>query len=48
MEILEKNGTKCADRPPAIAGQDIISGGMRVLLSREGERLRLMRRYVSF
>ncbi|KAI0313959.1 hypothetical protein OF83DRAFT_1064608, partial [Amylostereum chailletii] len=44
IDILEKEGAVTADRPRAVAGGDIISGGMRVLLVGVGERLRKLRR----
>ncbi|KAF8551926.1 cytochrome P450 [Imleria badia] len=44
MEIMEKEGASLADRPRTIAAGETLSGGMRVLSSRSGDRLRRIRR----
>lgn len=44
MEIMEKEGASLADRPPMIAAGEILSGGMRVVTTRSGDRLRRLRR----
>ncbi|KAI0055285.1 cytochrome P450 [Artomyces pyxidatus] len=43
-DIMEKEGVATADRPRAIAGSDIMSGGMRILLIGVGERFRKLRK----
>ena len=43
-ELLEKNGALTADRPRNIAVGEVLSGGMRVLILREGDKLKRMRR----
>ncbi|KII86174.1 hypothetical protein PLICRDRAFT_114554 [Plicaturopsis crispa FD-325 SS-3] len=32
IEIMERNGAKLADRPRSVAGGEVLSGGMRILL----------------
>ncbi|ETW82206.1 cytochrome P450 monooxygenase 106 [Heterobasidion irregulare TC 32-1] len=44
MDILEKDGAITADRPRAIAGGEMISGNMRLLLVRAGEHFRKLRK----
>ncbi|KAJ7138849.1 cytochrome P450 [Mycena filopes] len=44
VEIMEKEGGSVADRPSSIAAGDTLSGGMRTLLIRNGERLRKLRK----
>lgn len=44
MEIMEKEGASVADRPRSIAAAETLSGGLRVVSSRSGERLRRYRR----
>ncbi|KAJ6631172.1 cytochrome P450 [Mycena sp. CBHHK59/15] len=44
VEIMEKEGASLADRPPSIAAGETLSGGMRTLLLRNGERLRKLRK----
>ncbi|KAJ7627632.1 cytochrome P450 [Mycena polygramma] len=44
VEIMEKEGASVADRPPSIAAGETLSGGMRTLLIRNGERLRKLRK----
>lgn len=46
MDILEKDGAITADRPRAIAGGEMISGNMRLLLVRAGEHFRKLRKHV--
>jgi hypothetical protein len=48
MDILEKEGAATADRPRKIAGGEIRSGDMRILLVGVGERLKKLRRCVRF
>ncbi|KAH7922012.1 cytochrome P450 [Leucogyrophana mollusca] len=45
-EIMEKEGGALVDRPRSIAAGEILSGGMRILLERSGERFRRLRRAV--
>lgn len=45
MDIMEKEGASIADRPRLIAAAETLSGGMRVVSSRSGERLRKIRRW---
>jgi hypothetical protein len=47
MEIMEKEGGSLVDRPIVISAGDTLSGGMRILLARAGNRFRKMRRCVS-
>ena len=47
MEILQKQGVATLDRPRLIAASEILSGGMRTVLTRAGPRIRKLRRYVS-
>ena len=42
---MEKEGAALVDRPRNISAGEILSGGMRVLLTRYGDRFRKMRRY---
>lgn len=44
MDIMQKHGGDLADRPHLLAANDIVSGGMRTLLTPVGERLRRLRR----
>ncbi|KAA1472624.1 cytochrome P450 [Dentipellis sp. KUC8613] len=44
MDILEKEGAVSADRPRLVAGDEMMSGNMRVLLVGANERLRRLRR----
>ncbi|KAG1807981.1 cytochrome P450 [Suillus subaureus] len=44
VDIMEKEGANLADRPRSIAVQETLSGGMRILLERSGEKLRRVRR----
>ena len=44
VDIMQKHGADLADRPRMIAAGDIVSGGMRTLLTPGGERLRRLRR----
>ncbi|KAJ7660077.1 cytochrome P450 [Mycena rosella] len=44
VEIMEKEGASLADRPSSIAAGDTLSGGMRMLLMRNGERLKRLRK----
>ncbi|KAF9223306.1 cytochrome P450 [Gyrodon lividus] len=45
-EIMEKEGAALADRPRSIAFGEIVSGGMRMLMTRSGERFRRLRKAV--
>ena len=44
MEIMEKEGASLADRPRLIAAAETLSGGMRVVSYRSGDRLRRVRK----
>ncbi|EKM55937.1 uncharacterized protein PHACADRAFT_256887 [Phanerochaete carnosa HHB-10118-sp] len=44
IEIMQKHGADLTGRPQHIAAGDIVSGGMRTLLTDAGERLRKLRR----
>ena len=44
---MEKQGASLVDRPDFIAAGDILSGGLRLLITSGGERFRRMRRYTS-
>jgi hypothetical protein len=44
-DILEREGNSSVDRPHCIAANDMLSGGMRILLLSDGTRLKNMRRY---
>ncbi|KAJ7130774.1 cytochrome P450 [Mycena crocata] len=48
VEIMEKEGVHLADRPPSIAAGDTLSGGMRTLFIKNGERLRKLRKACTF
>jgi hypothetical protein len=43
---MEKHGAVTMDRPRNIAAGEVLSGGMRVLILREGDKLKRMRRSV--
>ncbi|EIN08589.1 cytochrome P450 [Punctularia strigosozonata HHB-11173 SS5] len=44
VEIMEKHGAVLSDRPRTVAAGEVLSGGMRPLLTRAGDRLRKIRR----
>ncbi|KAI0693913.1 cytochrome P450 [Cytidiella melzeri] len=44
VDIMQKHGADLVDRPRLIAAGDIVSGGMRTLLTPAGERLKRLRR----
>ncbi|PCH38429.1 cytochrome P450 [Wolfiporia cocos MD-104 SS10] len=44
VDILSKHSAETADRPRAIAANEIQSGGMRVLMTQAGERIKKIRR----
>lgn len=44
MDILSKFSSETADRPRSIAANEIMSGGMRTVLSGVGENLKKLRR----
>ena len=44
VDILEKEGASTADRPRSIAAGEILSGGLRVMHVRPGERFKKMRK----
>ncbi|KAG1740507.1 cytochrome P450 [Suillus paluster] len=46
MSIMEKEGGSLADRPRSIAGGEMLSRGMRILLARSGDRFRRMRKAI--
>lgn len=52
MDIMVKQSHNLIDRPRSVAGGEIISNGMRILMTSAGDRLRRMRRcascYISF
>ncbi len=41
---MEKEGASLVDRPRSIAAGDTLSGGMRVLLTPAGQRLKRLRK----
>ncbi len=43
-DIMEKEGASLVDRPRSIAAGDTLSGGMRVLLTPAGQRLKRLRK----
>lgn len=43
-DIMEKEGAYLVDRPLSISAGETLSGGMRVLLTPAGNRIRKMRR----
>jgi len=43
---MEKQGALIADRPGIISAGELLSGGQSIALTRTGERLRHMRRFV--
>ncbi len=47
MDIMVKQSHKLIDRPRYVAAGEIISAGMRTLLTRAGDRLRRLRRCVA-
>ncbi|KAF9222630.1 cytochrome P450 [Gyrodon lividus] len=44
IEIMEKQGGLLVDRPRFVAAGELLGGGLRILLTPSGERLRKMRR----
>ncbi|KAK0460394.1 cytochrome P450 [Desarmillaria tabescens] len=46
-DIMEKEGASLVDRPRSIAAGDTLSGGMRVLLTPAGQRLKRLRKTLS-
>ncbi|KAI0041483.1 cytochrome P450 [Auriscalpium vulgare] len=44
LDIMEKEGASTADRPRTVAGGEMMSGGMRILLIGVGERFRKLRK----
>ncbi|KAF8337160.1 cytochrome P450 [Amanita rubescens] len=44
IDIMEKDGAHTIDRPRSIAAGETLGGGMRVLMTRPGERYKRMRR----
>ncbi|KAG1748411.1 cytochrome P450 [Suillus paluster] len=44
VDIMEKHGSSLADRPRLVAAGDILTGGMSIILTHVGNRLRRMRR----
>ncbi len=46
IDIMEKDGAHTMDRPRSIAAGETLGGGMRVLMTRPGERHKKMRRWV--
>jgi cytochrome P450 len=45
-EIMEKEGSALADRPPMIAANELLSGGKRITLVGSGERFRRLRKAI--
>ncbi|KAI9573125.1 cytochrome P450, partial [Boletus coccyginus] len=45
-EIMEKEGSALADRPPMIAADELLSGGNRITLIGSGERFRRFRKAI--
>lgn len=41
---MEKEGNAVVDRPPTVAAGELVSGGLRLLFVRSGERFRRLRR----
>jgi hypothetical protein len=48
VDILEKESAHTADRPLSISAGETLSGGMRLLLTPAGDRLKKLRRYAFF
>lgn len=48
IDVMEKEGAFTVDRPHNISAGEVLSGGMRMLLTPAGERFKKMRRYVTF
>ncbi|KAH7912664.1 cytochrome P450 [Hygrophoropsis aurantiaca] len=44
MDIMEKEGASLIDRPRYISASEVLSGGMRVVVERAGDRLKRLRR----
>ncbi|KIK68536.1 hypothetical protein GYMLUDRAFT_35978 [Collybiopsis luxurians FD-317 M1] len=44
VEIMEKHGADLTDRPTSIAAGDTLSGGMRILLMKQGETFKKLRK----
>ncbi|KAF9069856.1 cytochrome P450 [Rhodocollybia butyracea] len=44
IEIMEKHGADISDRPTSIAAGETLSGGMRVLLTRSGDKFKKLRK----
>lgn len=44
MDIMEKQGGAVVDRPRFVAAGELLGGGLRIVLTPAGERLRRMRR----
>lgn len=44
IDIMEKEGAHTIDRPRSIAAGETLGGGMRVVMTRSGERHKRMRR----
>jgi len=47
MDIMEKEGAALVDRPRSIAAGEMLSGGMRILMSRSGDRFRRLRKALA-
>ena len=45
-EIMEREGSALADRPPMIAANEFLSGGKRITLIGSGERFRRLRKAI--
>jgi hypothetical protein len=46
-EIMEKEGASLVDRPRSVAAGEMLSGGMRVLMARSGDRFRRLRKALA-
>ncbi|OAX30774.1 cytochrome P450, partial [Rhizopogon vinicolor AM-OR11-026] len=47
MDIMEKEGASLVDRPRSIAAGEMLSGGMRILMARSGDRFRRLRKALA-
>ena len=46
LDIMEKENSALVDRPRDIAAGEILGGGMRTLLARQGDRFKRIRKYI--
>ena len=47
MDILIKHSGETMDRPRQVAAFEILSGGMRVVMTPAGDRIKRYRKYVD-